>query len=268
MTKIKVISLARSTTRRESFARLNQHIQYEFFDAVDGSKLTKEYIQQSGLFSSDLNYSAGAWGCALSHLTLWDQVIESGEALTVAEDDAIFRHDFNQQIEQAIQSLPDDWDIIVWGWNIDFVLSFRFMPGVSPAVAFFDQDQMRKAIPTFQASTERLSFPRLDKCWGTVGYTISPKGAKNLKDKCFPIRPLELTVPILNKTLTNDGIDGAMNAVYASIQSYVSFPPLIVTENDHAISTIRKQKSALSRGFKVFKQGVRNIFGGKKSILG
>jgi GR25 family glycosyltransferase involved in LPS biosynthesis len=264
MNNIKVISLQRSTSRREQFASRNHHVPYAFVDAVDGHALTDQEIAGSGLFHPGLPYTRGAYGCALSHLRLWDEAIETGQPVTIAEDDAIFRHDFVEQYRAALDCLPPDWDFILWGWNLDYVLSFSFMPGISPAVAYFDQDQMRKSIREFQAFDEKPNFLRLDKCWGIPAYTISPAGARKFKEQCVPLVSFDMFVPITKEKLTNTGIDSAMNRVYHGTNSFVSFPPLVVTENDHAISTIqvRKQKSLLSRKFHGFKQAARGLFGG------
>ncbi|HYD62312.1 MAG TPA: glycosyltransferase family 25 protein [Noviherbaspirillum sp.] len=262
MADIKVINLERSAERREKFARLNRHIDYEFFKAVDGAGLSVESIAGSGLFDANLAYTPGAYGCALSHLRLWEEAIATDRVVTVAEDDAIFRSDFDVRQRAAIQSAPADWDIIIWGWNLDYVLSLSFMPGISPAIAYFDQEQMRSAIAAFQSFDARPNLLGLDKCWGIPAYSISPAGARKFKERCFPLKPLELTVPLTDIRLSNTGIDSAMNAIYGSTKSFVCFPPLVVTENDHSISTIQqvKRKGFLSRQAKSLKQSLRRVF--------
>src|SRR3569833_3107431 len=71
----KVISLTRTPERRTEFARRNPHLNYVYFDAVDGKTLTRESVAATGLFPPGLPYTRGAYGAALSHLALWEETI-------------------------------------------------------------------------------------------------------------------------------------------------------------------------------------------------
>ena len=236
---IYVISLARSGERRALFASRNSHLKFDFFDAVDGSSLDVARLVESGIFEADLPYTPGAYGCAISHLTLLERAAAGERPLTIAEDDAIFRLDFEEQYRAVMASLPADWDIVVWGWNFDSILSLNAMPDVSPGVMVFSQDELRKTIDAFQEMRSKPGVMRLDKCFGTVAYTISPSGARKFKARCFPLSKFMLYFPLLNRELPNNGIDIAFNRIYCSTSSYVAFPPLVVTENIHSISTVQ-----------------------------
>ena len=116
--------------------------------------------------------------------------------LTVAEDDAIFRGDFEEQQQRLISGLPTDWDIVLWGWNFDHFISLKFMEGVSPANVTCDQDQMRSAVGTFQALRDEPQLLQLAMCWGIPAYTISPAGASRLQTACFPLEKFDTPIPI------------------------------------------------------------------------
>ncbi len=234
---IKVISLKSSHDRRKNFKEKNEHIAFEFFDAIDG-KLAKDNSEIIRLINKDVVYTDGAIGCALSHYQLWNISIDKNEALTIAEDDAIFRFDFFEKKSQVLQVIKD-WDIILWGWNFDSILALNVMPHISPAVMVFDQSMLRSSVDKFQNLIEPAFPLRLDKCFGIPCYSISPAGAKKLKSLCFPLQNFNLFFPLLNRSLPNNGIDIALNRVYGKTQAYVSFPPLVVTENDHSISTVQ-----------------------------
>jgi GR25 family glycosyltransferase involved in LPS biosynthesis len=236
---VRVISLPRSTERRRSFQEANPFLKYEFHDAVDGRDLPCEIFEEQNYFTDSLSYSDGAVGCALSHLALWEEAMRTGAAVTVAEDDAIFRRDFHAMQEALLSQMHQEWDIIVWAWNFDSILSLNVMPHVSPAVAVFDQESLRASIPAFVKSSTVPTLFRLDKCFGTPAYTISPKGAGNFKRLCFPLNAFRVWFPLLNREIPNNGIDIAMNRYYAELTSFVSFPPLAVTKNDHSISTVQ-----------------------------
>jgi GR25 family glycosyltransferase involved in LPS biosynthesis len=77
---IKVISLERSIKRREIFSEYNKDIKFDFISAIDGEKLEKI---DNNIFSLPLAFpSMGVYGCALSHLLLWDFSINKNTPLT------------------------------------------------------------------------------------------------------------------------------------------------------------------------------------------
>jgi len=236
---VRVVSLERSIERRATFAANNPELAFTFFDAVDGSQVVHQVANEPDLFEPGLPYSAGAYGCALSHLTLWQEAAETERVLTVLEDDAIVRADFAEASAAFIAALPEDWDLVVWAWNFDSILSLNVMPGVSPAVMLFDQNALRAGLDTFRASTGMPAALRLDKCFGTPAYSISPRGARRFMAGCFPLSNFRLFFPVLNGELPNNGIDIAMNRIYASTNSYCAFPPLAATPNERAISTVQ-----------------------------
>jgi glycosyl transferase, family 25 len=233
---VHVLNLKRSEMRRESFKTTNVHLEYSFYEAVDGSKLEQQEIAEH--FSDFLPFpSRGAYGAALSHLKMWELVIEKGMPMTVAEDDAIFRDDFHAMSEAMLSRLPSNWDIVLWGWNFDSILSINTM--AAPMVVSSDQDVMRANARVFQSERTEPAILKLDKCFGLPAYTISPKGARLFKRSCFPMKNFRLKFPTVSDEYPNTGIDIAMNRVYSSSHSYVSFPPLVITKNQHEISTIQ-----------------------------
>jgi len=238
MGPVHVISLERTPERRAAFARRNPHLDYIFFDAVDGAALTAEAVAASGLFRPGLSYTRGAYGVALSHHALWQKAVAQGEPLTVAEDDAIFREDFAAAQAELLAGLQPGWDMVLWGWNFDSVLALRVLPGV-PAAMAFDQKALLAALPGFPFTAARPQAFRLDIAFGLPAYTISPGGAKKIAARCFPLADFTMSVPILPQPVRNEGLDTALSQVYPSTDSYVAFPPLAISPNDRAASTIQ-----------------------------
>lgn len=240
-TPLHVISLEGSIARRDSFIINNRHVGYEFFSAIDGESLDDIDINDSNYFIQPLSYSLGAYGCALSHLSLWRECILIDKPITILEDDVILRFDFSSRVRMIIDSLPSDWDIIHWGWNFDAPLSIRIMNGLSPVSLLFDQDIIREGVAKFQACKEDAFPYRLEQIFGTPAYSLSPKGAKKLKSICFPIRDFKLESSLYSNGLRNNGIDIVMNQIYGLIDAYVCFPPLAITPNNIEESTIAKR---------------------------
>ena len=238
---IRVISLRRSLDRRQQFADRNAHLAFSFFDAVEGADLAAGLGSYPDLFEPGVRYNAGAAGCAMSHLSLWQEAAEGGRVLTICEDDAILRHDFAAQSARAIAALPADWDIVVWGWNFDSVLSLNLMPKVSPTVMTFSQAVMREMIDNFQPMDATPALLPLDRCFGTPAYSISPNGARKFMRECFPLRKFSVYFPVLNREVPNNGIDIAMSRIYCVTNSHVALPPLALTPNDHGASLIRER---------------------------
>ena len=233
---LKVISLERSAGRRAEFRRHNSHLDFEFVRAVDAMALPKSAVLETGLFEPGLPYSIGAHGAALSHHALWSEAAATGTALTVAEDDAIFRHDFARTSAALLDGLGD-WDIVLWGFNLDSVLAMQGMPGIIAAM-YFDSARVLEQIEGFQAFSGRPGLFRLDKCFGLPAYSISPAGAEKLKALCFPLTRYSVNFPLLGD-VTNYGIDVATSRAYPALQAFVSFPPLAITRNDQTITTIQ-----------------------------
>ena len=240
---IRVINLDRSAQRLLTFETLNSHLNLKFlrFSAVDGMDLERGPLVDRGIITADLGYGDGALGCALSHLALWDLAIEQNQSLTICEDDAIFNRGFEVAAESLIKALPGDWHMILWGWNFDSVLLFDMIPGVSPCLGVFNQHRMRMGIDAYQSASLMPRPFRLVRAFGTVGYTVSPMGARAMKQHCLPLRNLEVFFPGLERVLPNSGLDIMLNDAYPSIYAYVSFPPLIITKNQRSLSTVQQE---------------------------
>jgi hypothetical protein len=127
---------------------------------------------------------------------------------------------------------------VLWGWNFDSVLSAELAPG-APFRAAFDQAALRRSIADYRGSHLEPLLLRLRRALGCICYTITPRGARRLIEFCFPLRPLEVGFPLLDRRLPNTGVDIPMNAAYDAIEAYVCFPPLVVTPNDTANSTVQ-----------------------------
>jgi GR25 family glycosyltransferase involved in LPS biosynthesis len=230
---VHVITLERTPERREAYLKKNSHINSVFCKAIDGKKINVEEYINKNVFERNLPYSEGAYGAAISHLSLWEKTINEDKPITIAEDDAIFRLDFNECFNKIYKELDEDWDLSI--------LSFNVMRDISPTVMLFNQAKLRESTELFQKVTTKPHLIALDKCAGSVSYTISPRGAKKFKNLCFPLKNFSTFFPVLNKNIANSSLDIVMAHYFNQTSSFVSFPPLVVTKNEHEISTIQKQ---------------------------
>jgi GR25 family glycosyltransferase involved in LPS biosynthesis len=232
-----VISLERTPQRWRAFQAANEGgSAYTRFDAVDGLKLDGAELISSGTMTGDLSYTPGAIGCALSHITFWRACAAADGPITVCEDDAILHPDFQTCAAAAANRQPD-FDLILWGWNFNSVLAGELFDG-APFAMGFDEDRMRQSIAAFRTDRPTPTLLRLHRAFGTLCYTLSPRGATKLLALCLPLAPRRVFFPLLNRESDNTGIDIAMNAAYPDISAYAAFPPLALTLNEAALSTV------------------------------
>ena len=237
--EISLINLDRCSDRLAKFHSTNAHLTaISRVAALEGARFSRDVLIRNNILANPMpEYTNGAIGCALSHLSLWELAVREKKMLTVAEDDAIFHNDFDSLAKEVIDTLPPEWDIVLWGWNFDSFLLFDMLPGASSCLAQFDQAKLRTGISTYQKSDISPKAYRLMRAFGTICYSISPAGAERLHNHCVPIRPMNTFYPGLNRSLVNIGIDRMMNEAYPSLSAFVCFPPLVATENDNGAST-------------------------------
>lgn len=248
--QVHVINLERSPDRFDEFRSANGHLENIFrFPATDGKNLDIPMLVRRGLVAENIldTYSIGGVGLAVSHVAFWDKVISTGKLLTVCEDDAIFNLRFDAYANDVIRRLPSNWDLILWGWNFDLFLEFDMLPGVSSCLAQFEQDRMRANTALFQNQAVLPHPYRLNWAFGTACYTITPKGARALKEKLLPLTPALIPYPRGNRAppfgqhYRTVGIDVSMNAIYRELDAYICFPPLVITKNESGRSTVQEK---------------------------
>ncbi len=119
---INIINLKKSVERREYMHELcyKHQFDFRFIDAVDGSLLDQGYVDQIYSYSeSEKNIGrglgSGEVGCALSHLSIYKNIVDNNlEMSVVFEDDIMFDEGF-LDIFNHIDKIPDDSDILLFG---------------------------------------------------------------------------------------------------------------------------------------------------------
>ncbi|GLU33277.1 glycosyltransferase family 25 protein [Trinickia caryophylli] len=236
--RVRVISLPTAQARREAFARQNTALDYVFHDAIDGRALVPP--EHRDLFADGLDYSPGAYGIAMTTWQLWKAVAEDGQTVTIAEDDAIFRSDF-QDTMAGLMRQCEPFDLVTWGYNFDSVLRLAMFDGRVPCVTAFDQNLLHGSIDAFRMDRCPVVLMRLLEFYGICAYSISPQGARRLLERCFPLGPTTYPSASLQRGVPNVGIDVAMNSHYADLRCFAAFPPMAVTPNFFDTSSIQNQ---------------------------
>ncbi|WP_461357404.1 glycosyltransferase family 25 protein [Bradyrhizobium sp. USDA 4454] len=229
---IHVINLDQSTARWDKFKSRNARLgNFERVSAIDGSKLDRSQLEREGLIAPRLEYSAGALGCALSHIHLWRKAASQDQPLTIFEDDALSHPAFDEHRLAVLAQLPDDWDIVLWGFIYDPLFLWIDLGFSASELRFYNR------VEPFAWSDTSAGRPiyrphRLRHAYGTQGYSISPRGARQLLGRVLPLKKQLVPFPGTSIVDQDQGIDGAMNSAYPAMQSYVCIPPLVVQRDD------------------------------------
>ena len=229
--RIYLLNLDRSPERLAAFQKRNPYLRnFIRVAAVDGSLLDREKPVNEGLVARDCEYKAGALGCALSHVHLWKRAVEENSAITVFEDDAVVTSRFEEKAARVISTLPEDWDFIQWGYNFNPLFVWADFGFSKATLRFYHQQFQGPGISTFQTTDFFASAVRLAHSYGTVAYSVSPKGARSLLAQCVPLSSRLIPFPGTEVVADNWGIDSAMNGAYSSMQAFICMPPLVLED--------------------------------------
>jgi len=65
----------------------------------------------------------GKQGCFLSHILLWQHIIDNGiEIANVFEDDVCFHNQWHELAHKYWEATPRDWDVLYMGSQIDYMM--------------------------------------------------------------------------------------------------------------------------------------------------
>ena len=110
--KTYVVNMDARADRMKTFEN-NTPINYERFSAVNGN-LLKPNTQLERIFEgNDYNMRAGMVGCAMSHIKMYIELVNSDlDMFCVIEDDAVFSPKFVEQLKHVLENLPENWDLV------------------------------------------------------------------------------------------------------------------------------------------------------------
>src|ERR1700681_4943930 len=238
--RINVISLERTPERLVEFRKLNAHLKdVTVFKAIDGMALSQDDLAARGLIVPPIHYTPGTLGSMMSHTALWEHAAASGEITTICEDDAIFNLDFERRALEMMATLPDDTDIVYWGWNFDAQTSIELIPGMSPCATGFGKNPLPGEVAAFQNCPISPVAYRLVLAFGTGCFTITPHGARRLRQLCLPVKSEVWEFPEIRLRIPDNGLDAGMANALPRIKAFCSFPPLVMSLNDPQQSTIQ-----------------------------
>jgi GR25 family glycosyltransferase involved in LPS biosynthesis len=235
-----VINLDRSVDRLRQFQWNNRHVpNLQRFAALDGRTLDRDGCIRDGLITADNPYTMPALGCSLSHVALWRRCAAGEGPLTICEDDAILHRHFLAGQARILSSLRPDWDIVQWGWNLDWPMLMDLAPGLPPTMVKFPDADPRPDFAVFGTAILRAQAFPLRSSAGAACYTLSASGARRLLERCLPIGAAgALWVENPATPWDNTAIDVELARHYPALRAFVAVPPLAISPNVYAQSTI------------------------------
>ena len=165
------VNLKRRPDRREQMIKRFESANitnYEFFDAVDGTKLDPN-DEAYNLFkhSNTGVFKPGAVGCALSHYNIWKNIVSDDKynPYVIFEDDATLSQNFKSELEKFLSDMTHDTSIVHIGNHIHS-----------------NHPETKKWLNIYRHDTSYTIHP-LNKTMyggGTFGYIITKEGARKL----------------------------------------------------------------------------------------
>lgn len=113
--KVYVLSLRKETERRNKInERLKSiNLEFEFFDAYDGSIMKNVWENLNNQFITTPNYLA----CQLSHISIYnDAIFNNYQRILILEDDAVPKKDINELFEKIKPQIPEYYDLLYLGY--------------------------------------------------------------------------------------------------------------------------------------------------------
>jgi GR25 family glycosyltransferase involved in LPS biosynthesis len=165
--KVYVINLEKEKERLKAFdtQMSKNRIKYDRFNAILGANVLKDerLNDYCNTFCTD-----GMKGCALSHRSIWEDVVKKKyQNVLICEDDAMISDSFDKDFQNAYYHIPKDYDVLylgcLFGCKDDSVLN-----KVVTKVNGFDPKEINE---------------KLVEVKGTIGlhcYMVSLEGAKKL----------------------------------------------------------------------------------------
>lgn len=224
-----VINLDRSLDRLSHFRAINRGAgQVTRFRGVDGRTLDRNALVASGRISEDLDWGPGTIGCAMSHVGLWELAARQGCSITIFEDDVVLSHNFYGRAAEVMGSLPEDWDIILWGCRLHTSFAWIDLGDIRVKLHPYGGARYANAdqFSAFQAQDAPRVGVKLLHAFGHHAYSISPKGAQAALDYFLPIRTRTIEFPDAGVRVVAKSKDVDLCGLYPSLQAFLCLPNL------------------------------------------
>jgi GR25 family glycosyltransferase involved in LPS biosynthesis len=165
--KIKCVNLLRRPDRKTMMTKILREVglinNCQFFNAVNGKELQITEEIKNLFDNNDFGSRPGFIGCALSHLTLWKELLDDDcDEYLIIEDDIEMDSNIKEKLKIILQ-IKQNYDIFYIGHSVNKRLRDKYESKIK------DNYIIEK-------------FDRFLSVGGTFGYIIKKSGAKKLID--------------------------------------------------------------------------------------
>lgn len=162
-----VVSLESAQKRRIFFDKINNWLEFKFFNACDAKKKRVPFIEYIKQGFGKNNFSFGALGCLLSHRILWKNLVNSSDKyMIILEDDVVIdKQTYQYWIDKLSKGQIGNFDVLFLG-----AYDGKSIP-------------MLTKIKYFSFFNGFVSNVFEDTLYCTYGYVVSRDGARKLLKK-------------------------------------------------------------------------------------
>ena len=177
-------------------------INYERFSAVNGTLLKPNTQLQRIFEGNDYNMRAGIVGCAMSHIKMCIELVNSDlDMFCVLEDDAVFSPQYVDQLKHVLENLPENWGLVYLGHHL--------------YPQYKTNAHLEHGLPILEKWDQQRSIQQ--SMGGTFGYLISKEGARKLLE-------------FINTTGMTNAIDTVQQKAIGTVDTYYCFPHLVFSD--------------------------------------
>ena len=168
-----------AATERMAFMKTQldaQGVPYTRVAAVHGAKLTGAEVKAQTTTACRMACTRSMVGCAMSHRSIWWEVLRSQRTALVLEDDAVLCANFRARVEEALTACPSDVDVLLLGSFFlsdvrrEYPLGLKLLRLLAP--------NLRDDTRTWTSGGTTVYVPEMSA--GTHAYVVTPKGAAAL----------------------------------------------------------------------------------------
>ncbi len=205
-----VVNLSHREDRWKDFtenAKEIEFLKYERFDAVNGEKCEPNLWLQRLFDGNDYNMRVGLVGCAMSHIKLYVELLNSDcDAYLILEDDLKFVPNFEKKFICLVEQFMNfEGDMVYLGHHL------RNDASEEEKNEAYDTESM----PRIEKWSTSMSFSR--SLGGTGGYLITRRGAERLLD-------------FIDRNGMTNGIDTVQQKAADELDIFYSIPHLYYSD--------------------------------------
>jgi glycosyl transferase family 25 len=122
-----VLTIESARERHENVVQQLGEGNFEFVYGIDKNTVTKTGLIEDGVYDEEMAQrvdpkdrvmTLGHVCCAFGHRSVYQKMLESDcQRALVFEDDVVDLGISDNIIESALSNLPNDWELIYWGWS-------------------------------------------------------------------------------------------------------------------------------------------------------